>query len=75
MATTKVAVAPMKAAQIPKPGAGQMRIKVEACGICHSEVLTKDGKTFYVGGSRSAVQARAPRNNGHTKRHGRVGSF
>lgn len=28
---------------IPQPGAGQVRIKVEACGICHSDVLTKEG--------------------------------
>src|SRR6202045_1024000 len=57
MATTRVAIAPMKAAQIPKPGgdfqivereipkpgAGQVLIKVQACGICHSDVLTKEG--------------------------------
>ena len=57
MATTKVGMAPMKAAQIPKPGAdfeivereipnpsaGQVRIKVQACGVCHSDVLTKEG--------------------------------
>jgi D-arabinose 1-dehydrogenase-like Zn-dependent alcohol dehydrogenase len=57
MATTRFAVAPMKAAQIPKPGAdfeivereipnpaaGEVRIKVQACGICHSDVLTKEG--------------------------------
>ena len=57
MATTKIAIAPMKAAQIPKggadfqivereipaPGVGEVRIKVQACGICHSDVLTKDG--------------------------------
>ncbi len=57
MATTKVAVAPMIAAQIskaggdfeivereiPEPGAGQVRIKVQACGVCHSDVLTKEG--------------------------------
>lgn len=57
MATPKVAVAPMKVAQIPKPGAdfeiverevpqpgpGQVRIKVQACGVCHSDVITKDG--------------------------------
>jgi D-arabinose 1-dehydrogenase-like Zn-dependent alcohol dehydrogenase len=29
--------------EIPKPGAGQVRIKVQACGICHSDVLTKEG--------------------------------
>ena len=57
MATTAVAVATMKVAQvsspgadfqivereIPKPGAGHVRIKVQACGVCHSDVLTKDG--------------------------------
>ena len=57
MATARVAVAPMKVAQVPKPGAdfqivereiprpgaGQVRIKVRACGVCHSDVLTKDG--------------------------------
>jgi D-arabinose 1-dehydrogenase-like Zn-dependent alcohol dehydrogenase len=57
MATTKVAAAPMKVAQVPKPGAdfqivereipkpraGHVRIKVQACGICHSDVLTKEG--------------------------------
>ena len=57
MATSKVAVAPMKAAQIsrpggdfeivereiPKPEAGHVRIKVQACGVCHSDVLTKEG--------------------------------
>jgi D-arabinose 1-dehydrogenase-like Zn-dependent alcohol dehydrogenase len=25
---------------VPEPGAGQVRIKVEACGICHSDSLT-----------------------------------
>jgi D-arabinose 1-dehydrogenase-like Zn-dependent alcohol dehydrogenase len=57
MATTRVAIAPMKAAQISKPGAdfeiverevpqptaGQVRIKVQACGVCHSDVFTKEG--------------------------------
>jgi D-arabinose 1-dehydrogenase-like Zn-dependent alcohol dehydrogenase len=28
---------------IPEPRAGQVRVKVEACGICHSDVLVKDG--------------------------------
>ena len=28
---------------IPDPAAGTVRIKVQACGICHSDVLTKDG--------------------------------
>lgn len=57
MATTRVAIAPMKVAQVPKaggefqivgreiptPGAGEVRIKVQACGVCHSDVLTKEG--------------------------------
>jgi D-arabinose 1-dehydrogenase-like Zn-dependent alcohol dehydrogenase len=57
MTTTRIAIAPMKAAQIskpsadfeiveratPKPGMGEVRIKVQACGICHSDVLTKEG--------------------------------
>jgi D-arabinose 1-dehydrogenase-like Zn-dependent alcohol dehydrogenase len=29
--------------EIPEPGAGQVRIKVQACGVCHSDVLTKEG--------------------------------
>jgi D-arabinose 1-dehydrogenase-like Zn-dependent alcohol dehydrogenase len=58
MATTKVAVVPMKAAQVPKPGAdfeivereipnpgaGEVRVKVQACGVCHSDVFTKEGQ-------------------------------
>jgi len=28
---------------IPEPDVGQVRVKVEACGICHSDVLVKDG--------------------------------
>src|SRR5271165_1528910 len=57
MPATKLATAPMKVAQIPspgadfqivereipKPGVGQVRIKVQACGICHSDGLTKEG--------------------------------
>lgn len=29
--------------EIPKPGAGAVRIRVEACGICHSDSFTKEG--------------------------------
>jgi D-arabinose 1-dehydrogenase-like Zn-dependent alcohol dehydrogenase len=29
--------------EIPNPAMGQVRVKVQACGICHSDVLTKDG--------------------------------
>jgi len=57
MATSKVAVAPMKVAVIPKagadfqivdreipqPGPEQVRIKVQACGVCHSDMFTKEG--------------------------------
>ncbi len=54
---TAVAVTTMKVAQVPKPGAdfqivergipapgaGHVRIKVQACGVCHSDVFTKEG--------------------------------
>ncbi len=57
MATSKTAIAPMKVAQIPREGADfeivereipqpearQVRIKVQACGVCHSDALTKEG--------------------------------
>ncbi len=57
MPGAKAAAAPMRVAQvpdagadfqmveraIPKPGIGQVRIKVQACGICHSDALTKEG--------------------------------
>jgi len=29
--------------EISEPGAGQVRIKIEACGICHSDVIVKEG--------------------------------
>src|SRR5438105_15358215 len=29
--------------QIPEPAAGTVRIRVQACGICHSDSLTKEG--------------------------------
>src|SRR6201995_1663199 len=28
---------------IPEPGPGTIRVKVQACGICHSDSLTKEG--------------------------------
>jgi D-arabinose 1-dehydrogenase-like Zn-dependent alcohol dehydrogenase len=28
---------------VPEPGRGQVRVKVEACGICHSDMLVKEG--------------------------------
>src|SRR6266446_299255 len=29
--------------EIPQPGPGQVRIRVQACGVCHSDVLAKEG--------------------------------
>src|SRR3989442_9434826 len=29
--------------EMPEPGPGSVRIKVQACGICHSDTLTRDG--------------------------------
>lgn len=58
MATMRVAATvPMTVAQVPRPGAafqiverevpepaaGQVLIKVKACGVCHSDVLTREG--------------------------------
>lgn len=28
---------------IPTPGSGQVRIRVQACGVCHSDLIIKDG--------------------------------
>lgn len=53
----KPRTAPMKVAQVskaggdfeiverevPTPEPGQVRIKVQACGVCHSDVITKEG--------------------------------
>jgi D-arabinose 1-dehydrogenase-like Zn-dependent alcohol dehydrogenase len=33
----------MKEATVPEPGGGYVRVKVQACGVCHSDVMTKDG--------------------------------
>jgi D-arabinose 1-dehydrogenase-like Zn-dependent alcohol dehydrogenase len=57
MATTRVAIASMTVVQVPKPGmdleiveraipepgTGQVRIKVQACGVCHSDAFTIEG--------------------------------
>ena len=54
---TAIAVSTMKAArvprpgeqfevverEIPEPGAGEVRIRVRACGVCHSDALTVEG--------------------------------
>ena len=29
--------------EIPRPGPGDVRIRVQACGVCHSDSLTKEG--------------------------------
>jgi D-arabinose 1-dehydrogenase-like Zn-dependent alcohol dehydrogenase len=34
--------------EIPEPVAGHVRIKVQACGVCHSDVLTKMTASFQV---------------------------
>lgn len=58
MVTSKAATGLMKVAQVPKPGAdfqivereipnpraGEVRIRVQACGVCGSDVLTKEGE-------------------------------
>jgi len=29
--------------EVPEPGPGQVRVRVQACGVCHSDVVTKEG--------------------------------
>lgn len=41
--TTAQGVFELKERDIPAPGPGKVRIKVQACGICHSDMYTKDG--------------------------------
>jgi len=50
MAKMKVVLVPKPGAdfevverEIPTPGAGHVRLRVQACGICHSDVLVKEG--------------------------------
>lgn len=50
MTTMRVAQIPKAGAdfeiaerQIPVPGPGHVRIRVQACGVCHSDILTKEG--------------------------------
>src|SRR5882672_445548 len=50
MAKMKVALVPKPGAdfeiverEIPNPGAGHVRIRVQACGICYSDILVKEG--------------------------------
>src|SRR5260370_169508 len=66
MATTKVGIAPMKVVQIskpggdfeivereiPNPGAREVRIKVQACGVCDSDT----GQTERCRSSAAAVR-------------------
>ena len=33
----------LKEQPVPEPGRGFVRVKVHACGVCHSDALTKDG--------------------------------
>jgi D-arabinose 1-dehydrogenase-like Zn-dependent alcohol dehydrogenase len=62
MATPQTAPTTMKVAQVPKPGApfeivereipkpkaNEVLIKVNACGVCHSDVLTKEGAFSWI---------------------------
>jgi D-arabinose 1-dehydrogenase-like Zn-dependent alcohol dehydrogenase len=50
MATTRVVQVATKGAdfelverELPNPGPGEVRIKVQACGVCHSDSLAKEG--------------------------------
>ena len=50
MATMKVAQVPRPGGpielverEVPQPGFGEVRVRVQACGICHSDTFTKEG--------------------------------
>ena len=45
--------------EIPEPGAGSVRIKVEACGVCHSDSMTKEG-TGQAFNTRACRDTRSP---------------
>jgi D-arabinose 1-dehydrogenase-like Zn-dependent alcohol dehydrogenase len=57
--------------EIPQPGPRQVRVKVQACGLCHSDTLTKEGHWpgivyprvpgHEIGGVIDAVGAEVPR--------------
>jgi D-arabinose 1-dehydrogenase-like Zn-dependent alcohol dehydrogenase len=51
MATMKVAQVPRPGGpielverEVPQPGFGEVRVRVQACGICHSDMFTKEGQ-------------------------------
>ena len=68
MATMKVAVIPKPGAdfqiverEIPKLGAGHVLIKVQACGVCHSDLFTRRRRL-----AQNSVSPRSRmRNRGH----------
>jgi alcohol dehydrogenase len=51
MATMRAMTVPARGAKlrmeersVPQPGRGEVRIRVQACGVCHSDVLTFEGQ-------------------------------
>ena len=63
MATMRAMVSPgngaklrMEERQVPQPGRHEVRLRVQACGVCHSDALTVEGR---------APQLRYPRIPGH----------
>ena len=63
MATMRAMIAPgggaklrMEEREVPQPGRHEVRVRVQACGVCHSDVLTIEGH---------APQMRYPRIPGH----------
>jgi D-arabinose 1-dehydrogenase-like Zn-dependent alcohol dehydrogenase len=45
--------------EIPEPGVGSVCIKVEACGVCHSDSFTKEG-TGRESSTRGCLDMRSP---------------
>ena len=53
---------------IPEPQSAMVRIKVQACGVCHSDVVTKDGLFPF-----NSVSAGSGARGGRTDRRGEPG--
>ena len=56
--------------EIPEPGAGSVRIKIEACGICHSDAMTKEGSVagYSIPTRAGARDRRSHRRGGRRRR-------
>ena len=50
---------------VPRPGFGEMLVKVEACGICAGDIKAHDGISRFWGGDGMPPYAEPPFTPGH----------